>query len=145
MQRQVLCRMPRRSNHLPIPAHLRPDEDYRLWIDGSYKDGFIGYGIVIMPGNRRHYGGREGISAAEAEALAAQYALASVPEGRTCVVYSDFLPLVRHLNTLADDGRRVRAQYMNDNDPRHREAHELANKGRSEAERAYRKQQRRRK
>jgi len=28
----------------------------------------------------------------------------------------------------------MRVQYMNDNDPRHREAHDLANRGRREAE-----------
>lgn len=122
---------------MPIPSYLRPDEDHRLWIDGSFKDGFIGYGIVIMPGYLRLYGGDVGTSASEAEWLAARKALETIPQGATCVFYCDFLPVVEWLNTLSDSEkgeRQIRVQYMNDNDPRHREAHELANRGRREAE-----------
>lgn len=122
---------------MPIPSYLRPDEDHRLWIDGSFKDGFIGYGILIMPGYKRLYGGDVGASASDAEWLAARKALEAAPQGATCVIYCDFLPVVEWLSTLDDSetgGRQIRAQYMNDNDPRHREAHDLANRGRREAE-----------
>lgn len=122
---------------MPIPSYLCPDEDQRLWIDGSFKDGFIGYGIVIMPGYKTLYGGEEGTSASDAEWLAAKKALEAVPQGATCVIYCDFLPVVAWFSTLSDSDkgeRKIRVQYMNDNDPRHREAHDLANRGRREAE-----------
>jgi len=122
---------------MPIASYLRPNEDHCLWIDGSFKDGVIGYGIVIMPGNKTLYGGGEGTSASEAEWLAARKALEAVPQGASCAIYCDFLPVIKWLSTFDDSetgGRRIRVQYMNDNDPRHREAHDLANRGRREAE-----------
>lgn len=90
-----------------------------------------------MPGYLRLYGGDVGTSASEAEWLAARKALESVPQGASCVIYCDFLPVVEWLSTLNDSetgGRQIRVQYMNDNDPHHREAHDLANQGRRETE-----------
>jgi hypothetical protein len=109
----------------------KPPGDYRVWIDGSYKDGFIGYGIVIVPGYREIYGGEAGESAAQAERLAAKRALESLPHDKHIVIYCDFMPLIVELNTM--ENRQVTAQYMNDNDPRHRQAHDLANIGRRAA------------
>lgn len=108
-----------------------PPGDYRVWIDGSYKDGYIGYGVLIVPGYKELYGGEVGDSAARAERLAASRALEALPVDAHIVIYCDFLPLVTELNAISD--RPVHAQYMNDNDPRHRQAHELANHGRRAA------------
>ena len=110
---------------------VKPPGDYRVWIDGSYKDGFIGYGIVILPGHQEIHGGEVGGSAAQAERLAAKRALDALPVDKQIVIYCDFMPLVDELNALED--RDVRAQYMNDSDPRHRQAHDLANIGRRAA------------
>jgi hypothetical protein len=122
---------------LPIPSYLYPDEDQRLWIDGSFKDGFIGYSIITRPGYKRLYGGDVGTCASEAEWLAARKALDPIHHSASCANYRDYLPVIVWLSTLGYSeryARQIRVQYMNDNDPRHREAHDLANRGRREVE-----------
>ncbi len=118
----------------------RPPGDFRIWIDGSYKDGVIGYGAVIMPGYHTLSGGSSGSGPKEAALLAVEKALEAVPEAANCIVYTDYKPLIRLLNKN-DDRKRERplttqvitAMYNNTSDAHQMEAHQLAEKGREKA------------
>lgn len=113
---------------MPEPLHVLPPSDYRMWVDGSYKDGWIGWGVVILPGWHELSGGQPGKDATEAEFLAAQKAIEWLPAGKSCRLYTDRLDVIVHLKS--QQRPQLYAQYVNDADRLHLEAHRLATLGR---------------
>ncbi len=105
----------------------------RFWIDGSYKLGCIGYGIYGRPGDLRVCGGRPGTDAHQAELLAAEQALALVPDGETVTLYTDSLPVIAHYAANRVERVRLTVAYLKASDEFHRIAHALANRGREQA------------
>lgn len=114
----------------------RPPGDYRLWLNGCFKDGIIGYGVVIMPGYQTLSGSGTGESPKDAELLALEKALEAVPSQAECVIYTDYKPLIRLLSKPEEQkkrGRRIIVMYSNDNDVHHAEARQLAERARRQA------------
>lgn len=114
----------------------QPPADYRVWIDGTYKDGIIGYGVLIQPGYKQISGGDYGENTREATFKALELALADIPENSEVIVYSNYKPLIRQLQKPAESEKRnltLRPQYTNDRDAQFEEARRLATKGRDEA------------
>lgn len=106
---------------------------HRFWIDGSYKLGYIGYGIYGRPGELKVCGGCPGADAHEAERLAAEQALALVPDGAAVTLYTDSLPVIAHYAANRVERVRLTVSYLKASDTYHRIAHELANRGRAQA------------
>ncbi|MCC7449591.1 MAG: hypothetical protein IT324_19375 [Anaerolineae bacterium] len=122
---------------------MMTDALYMLWVDGSYYEGVVGYGAVILfqPADKAHKrwhlsGGQSGTNPNSAEYLAAQMGLRQLPNGVRCVLHSDFLPVIEMFNTPGRDvlfNKQVTAVYAGDDNDFHREAHRLANRGRQQA------------
>ena len=113
---------------MAIPKLPKPPEDFRIWVDGSYRDGVGGYGIVVRPGDKEMCGGRPVANSTEAERLAVEQALAIIPKNTKVIIYSDCRAVVDELKKRKSKWITVR--YMPDFDPQLRRAHKLANKGR---------------
>jgi len=105
----------------------------RFWIDGSYKMGCIGYGVYGRPGEIKLCGGCPGTNAHQAELLAAEQALALVPDGAACILYTDSQPVIAYYAATPSTRVRLTVSYLKVSDPFHRIAHELANRGREQA------------
>lgn len=105
----------------------------RFWIDGSYKLGYIGYGIYGRPGDLKVCGGCPGADAHQAERLAAEQALALVPDGEAITLYTDSLPVIAYYAAIRVERVRLTVTYLKASDVYHRIAHELANRGRAQA------------
>jgi len=108
----------------------------RLWIDGSYRLGFIGYGVYGRPGDIKLYGGQPGVDSHSAELLAAEKALETVRDGEACTLYTDSHPVIAFYAETPISRIRLTVAHIKRVDAFHNIAHELANLGR---EQAYRK------
>jgi ribonuclease HI len=74
------------------------NNEYRVWVDGSYKDGWIGIGVVIEPHDRRICAGQRGNAAHEAEWCAVLAALHCIPEGSIVWLHTDALYVLAQLD-----------------------------------------------
>jgi len=120
--------MPKPNTILP-----KPESDYRLFVDGSYKDGFIGCGVLVLPGYQEYCDGQPGQNSTQAEMQAVELAITKVPDNSHCIIYTDLISLIELINQREFSEqhlRQIEARYMSDQSPHHRRAHELASKGR---------------
>ena len=106
--------------------------DYQIWISGAYRYGVIGYGIVIQPGHIQITGTCRGSSILEAERIAVRTAFAQIPAQTSCVVYSNFPPMIAWLRGLMGADvpvQSLQAEIADLRDTYQREAQHLSDLG----------------
>lgn len=98
------------------------------FVDGSYKDGIIGYGGIIYPDGLRIKGGRSGDSSEEAEKRAVRFA---AKKRKRMIIHTDNQAVARYFKFHPIKG--IRVVWLKRSNEYMKIAHEEAEKGRADA------------